>query len=133
MHSCVATGTITRAELRYRVEYVHSCVTTGTIILGNVCFNHLIWAQNPSHLQESKTDELISDGEPELVVCVAAALRRGMLDEGEASKNGIDGNNIHPAFRISGLGVDSSDDGLLVLESIIRPVVSVLIPLIMDY
>jgi len=40
----------------------------------------------------------------ELVVCVAAALRRGMLDESEAGKNGIDGNNIHPAFRISGLG-----------------------------
>jgi sulfur relay (sulfurtransferase) complex TusBCD TusD component (DsrE family) len=35
---------------------------------------------------------------------VAAALRRGMLDEGEAGKNGVDGNNIHPAFRISGLG-----------------------------
>jgi tRNA 2-thiouridine synthesizing protein D len=38
------------------------------------------------------------------VVCVAAALRRGMLDTDEAGKNGIDGNNIHPAFRISGLG-----------------------------
>ena len=38
------------------------------------------------------------------VVCVAAALRRGMLDEEEASKNGIDANNTHPAFRISGLG-----------------------------
>jgi tRNA 2-thiouridine synthesizing protein D len=34
-----------------------------------------------------------ADGEPELVVCVAAALRRGMLDEGEAGKNGVDGNN----------------------------------------
>ena len=45
-----------------------------------------------------------ADGNPELVVCVAAALRRGMLDESEAGKNGIDGNNIHPAFRISGLG-----------------------------
>ncbi|SFV54641.1 tRNA 5-methylaminomethyl-2-thiouridine synthase TusD [hydrothermal vent metagenome] len=43
-------------------------------------------------------------GEPELVVCVAAALRRGMLDESEATKNSVDGNNIHPAFRISGLG-----------------------------
>ena len=38
------------------------------------------------------------------VVCVAAALRRGMLDESEAGKNGVEGNNIHPAFRISGLG-----------------------------
>ena len=45
-----------------------------------------------------------ADGNPELVVCVAAALRRGMLDESEAGKNGVDGNNIHPAFRISGLG-----------------------------
>jgi len=45
-----------------------------------------------------------ADGNPELVVCVAAALRRGMLDESEAGKNGVEGNNIHPAFRISGLG-----------------------------
>jgi tRNA 2-thiouridine synthesizing protein D len=37
---------------------------------------------------------------------VAAALRRGMLDEGEAGKNGVDGNNIHPAFRISGQHYD---------------------------
>jgi tRNA 2-thiouridine synthesizing protein D len=45
-----------------------------------------------------------ADGNPELVVCIAAALRRGLLDESEATKNSIDGNNIHPAFRISGLG-----------------------------
>ncbi len=45
-----------------------------------------------------------AEGNPELVVCVAAALRRGMLDESEASKHGVDMNNIHPAFRISGLG-----------------------------
>lgn len=38
------------------------------------------------------------------VVCIAAALRRGLLDESEATKNSIEGNNIHPAFRISGLG-----------------------------
>ena len=45
-----------------------------------------------------------ADGNPELVVCIAAALRRGILDQSEAEKNGINGNNIHPAFRISGLG-----------------------------
>lgn len=46
-----------------------------------------------------------SDGSDiDRVVCVAAALRRGMLDESEASKNGVDANNIHSAFRISGLG-----------------------------
>ncbi|MCP5142306.1 MAG: sulfurtransferase complex subunit TusD [Chromatiales bacterium] len=40
----------------------------------------------------------------DLVVCVAAAQRRGMLDENEAKRNGKDSHNIHPAFRISGLG-----------------------------
>jgi tRNA 2-thiouridine synthesizing protein D len=45
-----------------------------------------------------------SEGNSELVVCIAAALRRGILDESEATKNAIDGNNIHSAFRISGLG-----------------------------
>jgi tRNA 2-thiouridine synthesizing protein D len=34
--------------------------------------------------QWAELDIKNADGEPELVVCVAAALRRGMLDEGEA-------------------------------------------------
>ncbi|MCG6869188.1 MAG: sulfurtransferase complex subunit TusD [Gammaproteobacteria bacterium] len=40
----------------------------------------------------------------DLVVCVAAAQRRGVLDESEANRNGKDANNIAPKFRISGLG-----------------------------
>lgn len=40
----------------------------------------------------------------DLVVCVAAAQRRGIVDEGEAQRNGKDATNIHPQFRISGLG-----------------------------
>ena len=40
----------------------------------------------------------------DLVVCVAAAQRRGIVDEGEASRNGKDATNLHPQFRISGLG-----------------------------
>jgi tRNA 2-thiouridine synthesizing protein D len=39
-----------------------------------------------------------------MVVCVAAAQRRGVVDEGEAKRNGKDATNIHPRFRISGLG-----------------------------
>ncbi len=46
-----------------------------------------------------------ADGsEIDKIVCVAAALRRGLLDESEAKKNKVEGNNINPAFRISGLG-----------------------------
>lgn len=40
----------------------------------------------------------------DMVVCVAAAQRRGIVDEGEARRNGKDATNIHPRFRISGLG-----------------------------
>lgn len=35
---------------------------------------------------------------------MAAAQRRGIVDEGEAKRNGKDAENIAPGFRISGLG-----------------------------
>ena len=40
----------------------------------------------------------------DLVVCVAAAQRRGLLDDDEAKRNGKDASNIAEGFRISGLG-----------------------------
>ena len=64
------------------------------------------WAELAEQYKiESATTE---DGkevmQTELVVCVAAAQRRGIVDEGEAQRNGKDATNIHPKFRISGLG-----------------------------
>lgn len=40
----------------------------------------------------------------DLVLCVAAAQRRGLLDADEAQRHGKDVDNIAPGFRISGLG-----------------------------
>jgi tRNA 2-thiouridine synthesizing protein D len=40
----------------------------------------------------------------DMVVCIAAAQRRGLMDENEAKRQGKDANNIAPGFRISGLG-----------------------------
>jgi len=40
----------------------------------------------------------------ELILCVAAAQRRGILDEDEARRAGKDSDNIAPGFEISGLG-----------------------------
>ena len=40
----------------------------------------------------------------DLVVCIAAAQRRGLLDENEAKRQGKDSDNIAEGFRISGLG-----------------------------
>ncbi|MBI2381126.1 MAG: sulfurtransferase complex subunit TusD [Gammaproteobacteria bacterium] len=40
----------------------------------------------------------------ELVVCVAAALRRGVLNAEEAERWERDGHNLAPGFELSGLG-----------------------------
>ncbi|MEJ2213034.1 MAG: sulfurtransferase complex subunit TusD [Gammaproteobacteria bacterium] len=48
--------------------------------------------------------ELAEAHKLDMVVCVAAAQRRGVVDDGEAERNGKDATNIHPVFRISGLG-----------------------------
>lgn len=40
----------------------------------------------------------------DLVLCIAAAQRRGMLDEDQARRHRKAHNNIAPAFRLAGLG-----------------------------
>jgi tRNA 2-thiouridine synthesizing protein D len=48
--------------------------------------------------------ELAKQHNLDLVVCVAAAQRRGILDADEAKRHGKSGDNIADGFRISGLG-----------------------------
>ena len=48
--------------------------------------------------------ELAAEHNLDLVVCVAAAQRRGIADADEAKRNGKDADNIAEGFRISGLG-----------------------------
>ncbi|HUL95847.1 MAG TPA: sulfurtransferase complex subunit TusD [Usitatibacter sp.] len=48
--------------------------------------------------------ELAAQHKLDLVVCIAAAQRRGLMDASEAKRNGKDADNIAPGFRISGLG-----------------------------
>ncbi|AJI95998.1 sulfurtransferase tusD [Yersinia ruckeri] len=48
--------------------------------------------------QLAKTDSVV------LNVCVAAALRRGVCDEHEASQIGLGRANLQPGFTLSGLG-----------------------------
>jgi tRNA 2-thiouridine synthesizing protein D len=52
----------------------------------------------------NRWSELAGKHNIDMVVCVAAAQRRGIVDEGEQKRNGKDANNLAPAFRISGLG-----------------------------
>jgi len=48
--------------------------------------------------------ELAAAHKLDLVLCIAAAQRRGLMDKGEAKRHGKDADNIAPGFRISGLG-----------------------------
>ncbi len=59
--------------------------------------------QDERHIQKQWT-ALAEEHGIDLVVCIAAAQRRGILDENEASRQGKDANNIADGFRISGLG-----------------------------
>jgi len=47
---------------------------------------------------------LAAEHDLDLVICVAAAQRRGILDENEMDRLGKDAHNLAPGFRISGLG-----------------------------
>lgn len=79
----------------YRVFFYHDGVNNGTR-LG-------VPPTDDRNLQKLWT-ELAEKHQLDLVVCVAAAQRRGILDADEARRHSKDVNNIAPGFRISGLG-----------------------------
>ena len=59
--------------------------------------------QDERNIQQNWT-ALAREHEIDMVVCIAAAPRRGLLDENEARRQGKDADNIAEGFRISGLG-----------------------------
>ncbi len=52
----------------------------------------------------NRWSQLAAQHDLDLVVCVAAAQRRGVMDAAEQKRHGKDANNIADGFRISGLG-----------------------------
>ncbi|KPK71632.1 MAG: sulfurtransferase [Acidithiobacillales bacterium SM23_46] len=79
----------------FRVFFYHDGVNNGTRLM--------VPPQDDRNIQK-RWSELGEKHKLDLVVCIAAAQRRGLLDENEAKRQGKDGNNIAPGFRISGLG-----------------------------
>ncbi len=59
--------------------------------------------QDDRHIQK-RWSALAEEKSVDLVLCVAACQRRGLVDEGERERNGKDASNIAEGFRISGLG-----------------------------
>jgi len=59
--------------------------------------------QDDRHIP-NRWSELAKENNIDLVLCVAAAQRRGMVDPDEMKRNNKDADNIAEKFRISGLG-----------------------------
>lgn len=79
----------------FRVFFYHDGVNNGT--------RYATPPQDDINIQRTWS-ELAKANNIDLVICVAAAQRRGIADDGEQSRNKLDGNNIMDGFRISGLG-----------------------------
>ncbi len=78
-----------------RVFFYHDGVNVGTRLS--------IPPQDDRQIQE-QWSALAKEHDLDLVICIAAAQRRGLLDQNEADRQGKDANNIAGGFRISGLG-----------------------------
>ncbi len=90
----------TRAALQQghevmRVFFYHDGVNNGT---------RLTTPPQDDRNITNRWSELAKEHDLDLVVCVAAAQRRGIVDEDEQKRNSKDTNNIAEGFRISGLG-----------------------------
>ncbi len=79
----------------YRIFFYHDGVNNGT---------RLTTPPQDDRNIINRWSELAQEHELDLVLCVAAAQRRGIADADEARRNGKDADNIAPGFRISGLG-----------------------------
>ncbi len=79
----------------FRVFFYHDGVNNGTRLT--------VPPGDERDIQKNWT-ALAEEHKVDLVICIAAAQRRGILDANEAKRQGKDADNIAPGFRISGLG-----------------------------
>ncbi|MDT8452039.1 MAG: sulfurtransferase complex subunit TusD [Gammaproteobacteria bacterium] len=86
---------LARGHEIYRVFFYHDGVNNATRLA--------IPPQDDRNIYEEWT-KLQKEHNLDLVVCIAAAQRRGLIDEDEMKRQGKDANNIAEGFRISGLG-----------------------------
>jgi len=90
-----AKAAIEKGHEIFRIFFYHDGVNNGT---------RLTTPPQDDRNIVKRWSELAQAHNIDMVVCVAAAQRRGIVDDGEAQRNGKDATNIAPGFRISGLG-----------------------------
>ena len=90
-----AKAALAKGHEIFRVFFYHDGVNNATRLA--------VPPQDDRNITQQWT-ELQKEHNLDLVVCIAAAQRRGLMDEDEAKRQGKDANNIAEGFRISGLG-----------------------------
>lgn len=65
--------------------------------------NNLVLAQDQQDIAQ-QWQAFISENQLDAVVCIAAALRRGVLDQAEAQRYQRDAVNLAQGYELSGLG-----------------------------
>jgi len=90
-----AKAALAKGHEIFRVFFYHDGVNNGT---------RLTTPPQDDRNVVNRWSDLAKEHDLDLVVCVAAAQRRGIVDDGEAERNGKDATNIADGFRISGLG-----------------------------
>jgi len=89
------TAALAAGHQVHRVFFYHDGV--------NVATRLSVPPQDERNIQQNWT-KLAKEHDVDLVVCIAAAQRRGILDANEAKRQGKDADNLAEGFRISGLG-----------------------------
>ncbi len=90
-----AKAAIEKGHEIFRIFFYHDGVNNGT---------RLTTPPQDDRNIVDRWSQLGQEHDIDMVLCVAAAQRRGIVDDGEAKRNGKDATNIAPGFRISGLG-----------------------------
>ncbi len=90
-----ARAAIEKGHEIFRIFFYHDGVNNGT---------RLTTPPQDDRNIVDRWSQLGQEHDIDMVLCVAAAQRRGIVDDGEAKRNGKDATNIAPGFRISGLG-----------------------------
>lgn len=79
----------------YRIFFYHDAVNNGNALITP--------PQDESNIPE-QWQELAAEKDIDLVVCIASALKRGVLDATEADRYERNSSNLSENFAISGLG-----------------------------
>ena len=90
-----AVAALEKGHEIFRIFFYHDGVNNGT---------RLTTPPQDDRNIVKRWSELAEKHNLDMVLCVAAAQRRGIADPDEAKRNGKDADNIAPGFRISGLG-----------------------------